>query len=304
MNGWIAGNLLMIAIVSHDAGGAEILSSYVLRYKLECKFVLAGPAIVIFRSKIETIETIELSEALNECDVFLCGSSWQSDLEWQAIKQAKAINKSTYCFLDHWCNYKERFNKNGTQELPDEIWVSDKQAQKIAFKAFPTSVIKILDNPYFEDIKDNIIKLEGKKRSITSKGRILFVCEPLSEHAEKEYGNPLHWGYTEFTALDYFFTNISAIENNVLSITIRPHPSEVKGKYNYLLKRYHHPIVIGGGNTLLEELLKNDIVVGCESMAMVIGLLAKRRVISVIPPEGHDCILPHLKIEHLKSLVN
>ncbi|MGB1984427.1 MAG: hypothetical protein ACPHOH_03080, partial [Porticoccaceae bacterium] len=43
--------------------------------------------------------------------------------------------------------------------------------------------------------------------------------------------------------------------------------------------------------------------VGCESMAMVVGLLAKKRVISAIPPGGRPCQLPQPAIENLQQLV-
>ena len=75
-------------------------------------------------------------------------------------------------------------------------------------------------------------------------------------------------------------------------------------KLRDLLDKKNYPIAIGGENNLLEEILKNDIIVGCESMAMIIGLIAKRRVISAIPPQGKDCILPHPEIEHLKSFIH
>ncbi len=54
----------MIAVISHDAGGAEILSSYVSRNKLRYKLILEGPAVTIFKRKIKNVETIELNEAL------------------------------------------------------------------------------------------------------------------------------------------------------------------------------------------------------------------------------------------------
>ncbi len=38
-----------------------------------------------------------------------------------------------------------------------------------------------------------------------------------------------------------------------------------------------------------------EIVIGCDSMAMVIGLLAKKRVVSSIPPEGKPLSLPFAK---------
>jgi len=38
----------MIAIISHDAGGAELLSSFIVANELTGKFLLSGPAIKIF----------------------------------------------------------------------------------------------------------------------------------------------------------------------------------------------------------------------------------------------------------------
>jgi len=38
-------------------------------------------------------------------------------------------------------------------------------------------------------------------------------------------------------------------------------------------------------------------------MAMVVALLAKKRVISTIPPGGMVCDLPQAEIEHLQVLV-
>ena len=46
-----------------------------------------------------------------------------------------------------------------------------------------------------------------------------------------------------------------------------------------------------------------DVVVGCETMAMVVALHVGKRVISCIPPRGGICKLPHSGIEHLQNLV-
>ena len=50
--------------------------------------------------------------------------------------------------------------------------------------------------------------------------------------------------------------------------------------------------------------MEADVVVGCASMAMVVGLLAKKRVICSIPPGGRMCALPQKGIEHLQVLVS
>ena len=84
---------------------------------------------------------------------------------------------------------------------------------------------------------------------------------------------------------------------------IRPHPSEAAGKYDWARSAQGVPVVVtGGGQTLLQEVVDCDVVVGCESMAMVVGLLAGKRVVSTIPPGGRACVLPYPEIERLTSL--
>ena len=51
-------NKKTVAIVASDAGGAEILSSWVLRNNYDYIFVLKGPAKSIFSRKIPNIETV------------------------------------------------------------------------------------------------------------------------------------------------------------------------------------------------------------------------------------------------------
>ena len=45
-----------VGIVSHDAGGAEILSSYVVQNNLSCIYYLAGPTINIFERKLGPLD--------------------------------------------------------------------------------------------------------------------------------------------------------------------------------------------------------------------------------------------------------
>jgi predicted RNA methylase len=56
--------------------------------------------------------------------------------------------------------------------------------------------------------------------------------------------------------------------------------------------------------TLLGQIQVADVVVGCASMAMVVALLAKKRVVCSIPPGGKACQLPQAEIEHLQVLIS
>jgi len=55
---------MMLAVVSHDAGGAEILSSYVRQEGLHPVFVIEGPARRIFERKLGAIEVVPIEEAI------------------------------------------------------------------------------------------------------------------------------------------------------------------------------------------------------------------------------------------------
>ena len=292
-----------VAIVSHDAGGAEILSSWLLRSDDLCSVVLDGPAIGIFDRKCFGAEKLTLNEAITKCDWVLCGTGWASNLERNAIKFGRQQGKKTVAFLDHWGNYKERFeNADGSVILPDEIWVGDEQAQRIAVATFLNTPVKLKINPYFEDLRSEIAKIKNYKSS-TSKVTILYVCEPIREHAYLKYGNERHWGYTEEDALKYFLENIGSLNLNITNITIRPHPSENPEKYQWAETLAPVLIRFGGAKSLMHETVEADVVIGCESMAMVVGLLAGKRVISCIPPGGKPCQLHHSEIEHMHNLV-
>jgi hypothetical protein len=109
-------------------------------------------------------------------------------------------------------------------------------------------------------------------------------------------------GYTEFDALRYFFSNRSALGRPIASLVIRPHPSEEKDKYAGMVKEFGSDARLGGDKPLLREIAESDVVMGCGSMAMVVALIAGRRVISAIPPGGLASSLPQPEIESLQTL--
>jgi hypothetical protein len=168
---------------------------------------------------------------------------------------------------------------------------------------FPELKIILIENPYFLDLKLELDILDKNKSKLSTLGKILYVCEPVREHAFHEHGDERYWGYTEEEALRYFLTNVQSLGIKIDQIIVRPHPSESANKYDWIFKEFDLPIYAGGKEALFDELLRSEIVVGCESMAMIIGMLAGRRVISCIPPGGSPCKLPQLNIEAMQDLI-
>ena len=272
-----------------------------MKQNAELKLAIEGPAVDIFNRKLGSFKNLSLETAIKDSDWVICGSSWQSDLECRAIFICKSISKKVVTFLDHWINYQERFQFMGKLLLPDEIWVGDEIAERIAKNIFSSLPVILVPNPYFTEILRQLndsINSEKHKDKIS----VLYVCEPIREHALLQHGNESYWGYSEEDALIFFLNNISVISKRIKIIKIRPHPSEDIEKYKWV-SRYSDLILFSDGNkSLIEEIFKADIIVGCESMAMVVGLLAEKRVISCIPPGSRECGLPHSGIEHLQDM--
>ncbi|MEA9598568.1 hypothetical protein VC178_01495 [Polynucleobacter sp. AP-Sanab-80-C2] len=278
-----------IGFVAHDAGGAELLSSYALENCFSGKFCVSGPAIEIFSLKFEKFHNYTLEEVIADSDLIMTGTGWASNFEWNAIRTAKIHNKRVISFLDHWCNYRDRFIRNGISIFPDKIWVGDVFALKIAQETFPNLEILLVENPFFKRIKKSFSSFP--KKNLTGNHKVLYVSEPILD-ADKH-------GYSEREAINYFFQKLPDIVPSKAEIIFRKHPSENKNKYDWIFEFSSQNISFSNNVDLLDDLRESDIVIGRNSMALVAALMADKKVFSLIPPGGGFCILPFSEIIQL-----
>ena len=291
-----------IAVISHDSGGAEVLSSWIQFQKLNCLTVVKGPAIDIFEKKGIKNSNYNLLDAIKLSDYVITSTSWQSDLEKEAIIISKKLNKYVISVIDHWVNYEERFILNGILNLPNEIWVTDKHALEIAKSNFLDIKIKRIENYYLKNIETIIKKKITIPKNLKTNFKALFIGENLSEHSLKKTNNINSFGYTEEQALRYLLENFNNLKYEINELKIRPHPSDIKNKYDWSL-RYDFVKSISNRNELIDDICNFDFIFGCESMALVIGLIANKKVISCIPIKTKKSSLPFRNIMNLSDLI-
>jgi len=284
----------MITIISNDAGGAQILSHFVKKNKNKYNYILTGPAKRIFKKNIGKYIPTTLKKTLNQSKLFICGTGWQSNLEKKAIVFAKLNQIKVVSFLDHWGNYKKRFVYKKKVILPDEIWVGDKDAYKKAKNIFSRTPIVLKKNYYFIFLKKKIQYL--KKKVISNKLNILYLSEPIT--GVKKRLN-LKIKYNEYQAFSLLLNNIHKISNN-MRLKIRFHPSEKKSKYDYLIKKANFNILKSNTKDLMLDISRANIIIGCNSIALYIGYLAKKKIICCIPLRYKSS----LPIKNLKYLRN
>ncbi len=300
MSFWPDGRLLVAA---HDAGGAEVVAAWLRQAAggdySRVAFALAGPAVRVFRGKLGDIAQVAPEEALAAVagyDRVLTGTGWGSELERRTIAAAKEAGVRVAAYLDHWTNYRERFVLDGDLVLPDELWAGDEHAYLLARQVFPSVPVVLEPNRYFADAVAAVREAAVPPRRGDGK-RVLYICEPRTMN----YGQADYWGYTEYEALAGYLEYLIRAAVPVEEVRVRLHPAESAGKYAAVTAKFTaaFPLTESAGTPLAADCAWADWVAGCDSMAMVIALLAGRTVYSCIPPGGRKMTLPYREIIRL-----
>ena len=256
-----------LAVVCNDAGGAEVISSWLKKKDIFFKGVFNGPAREIFKKKKLKYKTAGLNNAINNSSWIITGTSWSSKLELNAIKYAKKRKKYVVTFLDHWINYKPRFKSGSRYIYPDEIWVGDKDAVKIAKKTFKKVKIKFIKNPLWEDFKKEKKNYKRKKKV----KRFLIATSNLDAQIFTKKTKLSDFEMI-FKAISFIKTKFKNQFRHLGQISIKKHPSEKQKKYLKFIDGYNlEGLKIENGKNILNTIKHYSVLIGCETMLLVLG---------------------------------
>jgi hypothetical protein len=285
---------MKVLIVSNDAAGAELLSSWVRQNPGNMySYMLGEPAEKIFRKKIHSFNNIaikQIEKIIKEHDRVMTGTSQTSDIEKKAIIFAKKNKINVISILDYWVNFSTRFIVKGAFVYPDEIWVMDQYALNNAKKELPRSNIILKNNPYIMDLLDQKIATNQNNNEI----RILYLCQPYNED-----------GFTDAQGLEYFFTLTKLVNiNKKVKVRIRLHPLEDTLKYKEIINVYlqFFDIEVCPDNLLVNDLNWSQYVVGMHTNALAIAVAFDLKVYCCIPSDKKPCVLPHSEIQDYKNI--
>ena len=262
-------NLLRLGVICNDAGAANQILAYLSKKNLDILGYFTGPAVYIQRELLPNISIgADLNEVIRSCDTLITGTGWSSCLEHEARVLAKKHGIFSIAVLDHWVNYEDRFVRNGFQQLPDQLWVFDEQAQSLAEKAFPNIPVVVKTSIYNELMLSKIIPEALEPNSY------LYICEPLRCNAKNS--TPL-----EIIQIDAFVKKIEIhARSEGMKIYLRLHPSEFEAKYVGIIEKFGELNLNLQKGPLWEALNRCGNVVGFSSYALYIAHLAGRNIIS------------------------
>lgn len=281
------------AVVCHDAGAGNIVIAGLLETgRSDWRAYMRGPAEKLWRSAYSRVALCNtLDSALEGVELLVTGTGWGSDIEHNARSLANSRGIRSVAVIDHWVNYAERFVRHGEIVWPDEFWVTDDYAMEIAKHAFPGQPVFKVPNRYLES-QMRVIKQAGE----ASTPELLYVLEPI----RSDWGRGLQG---EFQALDYFVRNMARLGLSPdTEIRLRPHPSDAPGKYNdWIADHVTLNIQLDDTVSIAQSLGRASWVAGCESFALVLALMAGRKVYCTLPPWAPPSRLPHRGLIHIRK---
>ncbi len=256
-----------VVVVVHDAGGTEAIIPYLHAHQEKYLFVVyaTGPAKSILTRERVTYQNIIDDENViasllakhEDAKFAILGTGWMTRIELHALQYLKHMGVRTVVFLESWEKYRERFGypkKGWKNNLPNEIWVGDDIAKKIATRQFPGIVIRKKRDNYFTTMKRRYKEI----RKGTEPRQVLFlsVCVPETIHA-----------------LRTLLTTI-ANKKERKEVIIRFHPADARDRYDDLIAHYVDRVVITKSKEkdIVRDFARARLVVGTETVAMSLAV--------------------------------
>lgn len=289
-----------VAVVAYDAGAANHIIAWFKNVDHEqINVCLKGPALKQWMRAFRDTPVDQLTDAVAKSRTLISGTGWASSLEHDSRKIARQLGIKSIAVIDHWTNYRERFVRDGEEVLPDAVWVVDAYAKALAESAFTNIKVDQLPNLYLDNMVQEIRRYEHTPINPVQGRNLLYVLEPMRQ----AWGSP--YEASEFKALDFLMMNLDILQLGAsLTIRLRPHPSDPIGKYDRWVEAQKSAhISLDSSPALAESIAWADVVVGCQTYAMVVALAAGKRVISSIPPWAPPCVLPQVEIIKLSDLL-
>lgn len=270
-----------VLVVTHDAGGSEIIAAYVKKHRARAHFHVYtnGPGARVFRRVGVPFHRIANDRAAiravirkhKDADYALLAlKGWMTNIEWLAREEAMRVDMRTVVYLEDWRRYRERFGypkKNWEKNLPAELWAGDQAALKLArtlYKDTKTS-IRYVPNEYFKAVS---LRVKKRRRATRAKD-VLFLSSPLQDL------EPIVEQLLEILS-----------QKRGPRLLIRLHPADKKDRYRILLRRYRGKVIseISKHADPASDFARAKMIIGTRTVALALAAYCGLPTFSVLSP--------------------
>jgi hypothetical protein len=218
------------------------------------------------------------------------------------IRLGRQLNIPSISFIDHWVNFRVRFEIGGERILPDTIWVLDKKAKEIAItEGLPAEKLLIHKNPQHEYLaKYWRSQFEGYEyldtlgiHIVPGTRVVLYAPDPLSLR-----GKSKELGFDETLVLIELVDALSKLPGSPsILLLIKPHPLQPEGKLERVLEYTNENIQVKIIKQAKNTELINcaDVIIGIYSNFTLEAKQMHKPVIRYFPASQNLDPLRHLE---------
>ena len=275
------------AVIVKDAGPSNQISCWCIKKKNKINFSIRGQSKKIFYKRLGKFYNLNFKLAINNSEVVICGTGG-TQYEKEAMIYAKKNKKKLIIWLDHWAFYKKRLTFKKKKIIPNEIWVTDRYALKIAKQTFNCRVLLKPDYYYLRYSNKKKIKI----------GKNLNLLYLLGRINSQSYKNN-KFGKIEISAFKNFIKEINPIKKQS-RIIVRLHPSTKSKLLNKVI--LSKKIFIYSNKNLIEDLNHANYVFGANSSSLYYALKLNKKLVNCIS-NSKDFILPFKNLIKLKEFI-
>tara|TARA_B100001057_G_scaffold296061_1_gene296180 strand:+ start:189 stop:1136 length:948 start_codon:yes stop_codon:yes gene_type:complete len=274
----------MIIFCASDAGPAEYLC--IVANSIKTPFVCVSTEISKPTFDKYSLPSLDFNEDHfnDEVSLVICGSTLENDsAEFKFFAWANQESITSILAIDHWTNFDLRIKNFKKRTFPNQIWVNDKWSKQVLQEmGVEDNLIKVVGNPVLEKIK------QIKSNPSTYFSEVIFISEEMKS---AEIDLKPSYGYDEFEVLD------SLLENKPtdLVLYIKPHPSELKDKYQAYLKESNNVRFLDIDK---ENLPLSSCYIGMNSILLLELAMQGRKVYSYRPNSKNEFIGNQLEMTY------
>lgn len=295
---------MKVTFFCQDSGPANYIASFLENNNnLDYKIFASNISSKIFNNYnlINTVIDAKTNDLTEVCNLVITGTCLGHGIDKYGIQFAKMNKIPSVSIVEHWTNYRERFEINNVIFLPDYILLNDYIAKKQAISAgIPEEKIIVVGNPVLEKKyhQTKNLQINSKKfrvaLNISEEDKIvLFISENFKSDYLKD--STLYLGFDEYDALGAVN---SCLDYNC-HLIIKLHPSDNINKYNEFLEKNKKVKTTILSNISQDELIPNvDIIVGMGSMYLLEAAIYRNDVISYWKSTNKSFIGNQLKVTH------
>lgn len=293
-----------MGVVVHDAGATNIILAYLEGVRFDVKILASGPAVKLFQdAKLDHLFVSQFDFLQQAFDVILLGQNFKAPIDKLIIRHFQHSDVLLIAVLDHWTFTRKQYVIDEVELLPDCFVVNDSKALQRASKEFPSVSIVLIPNYYIEKCKVLYADLPIPKDYETN---ILYISESIDSESNPEFGQTYKSddaGELDFHAFLFLIQNIEFFGREKRKLIIRPHPSEPLGKFDQRFLNHSLDITVSSETDLVKDLRRSRIVVGIQSMAMVVAVELGCEVYSCLPPNSGANPIEGYRIPYLRDLI-